>query len=288
MNTSILIFACLLFVANEGYRKQISFGTAVVKKTISYRVSAGQMANRRMKLAIKNNTNEAGNVQLETGRIFYADHENTQPFVVTNGMNIQLDAKEERVLWIQARCGNSSASSPKDNFTFNETKMGPAKMVAILELMNKQKISSTQFYQNVVWHFTNNHNLASVTATDVDVEAKKLIIEQICKLEGKSPAWYSMSYEDSPDGDDLSFSGIPKLAKGELKFYNPERENIQVQLTDLNGNLLNTLELFVNYPQGKTLIPIEIDLKTLKTGNYNVRVINAQNTILENWKLDVS
>jgi hypothetical protein len=272
----------------EAFSKPISFGKALSSNQIAYQVTAEQLDARRMKLSVQNKSHSATEIQLETGRIFFPENDDIQPFVVTKGFQLDLEPNESRTFWVQARCGNSGANTPSSGTKFTSTKMGSEQLVSTLVFMNQQKISSTSLYQNVVWHYTNNHQLASITAGDIDAENQRAVLQQICKASGKSPAWYSLTYQESENGDDMSFSGNPKQASGKLVFINPTRENIQVQLTDSTGKLLNTLELFVNYPEGKTEIPFQLDLQPLKKGNYTVKVVNTTNTILGKWDLDVS
>ena len=109
MKTTLIYLVCFVLASTDGFSKQILFGNALKSKSITYQVTSEILGNRRMKLNIQNNATTANDIQLETGRIFLAENNDVQPFVVTNGYLIHLEPNEARTLWVQARCGNSGA-----------------------------------------------------------------------------------------------------------------------------------------------------------------------------------
>ena len=200
----------------------------------------------------------------------------------------KLDPEEEKDVWVEAVCGNSGAQSPREGLNFVETKMGSDFLIKTLNTMNDEKVISNSFYQNVVWHFTNKHQIGSIYSDRDDSLTEQKVTNLICQLEGIKSSWYKIKYEAAASGDEMEFSGRPINASGVLQFYNPERENLAVQITDTQGNVMNTVELYVNQPAGNTSIPIGINIGQFQTGKYVGRVVNEKNKVLKNWDIDVS
>ncbi len=288
MKTKSIIALIMLGISLNMQSQSIQFGDALKKRFVEFKVEAKYSGNRRMKLHLKNRKRENLAVNLESGRIFMPVTGNVQPFVVIRPVAIRLDPEEEKDIWVEAVCGNSGAGSPKEGLSFVETKMGSDFLVQSLHNMNNEKVISKSFYQSVVWHFTNNHQIGSIYSDNDDSLTQQKVTNLICQLEGIKSSWYKIKYEAAASGDDMEFSGRPINASGVLQFYNPERENLAVQITDTQGNVMNTIELYVNQPAGNTSIPIGINIGQFQTGKYVVRVVNEKNKVLKNWDIDVS
>jgi hypothetical protein len=288
MKTKSFIAMIMLGISLNMQAQTIQFGDALKKRFVEFKVKAEYSGQRRMKLHIKNRRREDLAINLETGRMFMPVTGNVQPFVVTRPVAIRLDPEEEKDIWVEAVCGNSGAASPKEGLNFVETKMGSDFLIKTLQTMNDEKVISKSFYQNVVWHFTNKHQIGSIYSEKDDSLTQQKVTNLICQLEGIKSSWYKIKYEAAASGDEMEFSGRPINASGVLQFYNPERENLAVQITDTQGNVMNTVELYVNQPAGNTSIPIGINIGQFQTGKYVVRVVNEKNKVLKNWDIDVS
>lgn len=288
MKTKSFIALIMLGISLNMQAQTIQFGDALKKRFVEFKVKVEYSGNRRMKLHLKNRKKENLAVNLESGRMFMPETGNVQPFVVTRPVAIRLDPNEEKDIWVEAVCGNSGASSPMEGLNFVETKMGSDFLIKTLNTMNDEKVISNIFYQNVVWHFTNKHQIGSIYSDSDDSLTEQKVTNLICQLEGIKSSWYKIKYEAAASGDQMEFSGRPMNASGVLQFYNPERENLAVQITDNQGNVINTVELYVNQPAGNTSIPIGINIGQFQTGKYVVRVVNEKNKVLKNWDIDVS
>jgi len=288
MKTKSFLALILLGISLNMQAQTIQFGDALKKRFVEFKVKAEYSGQRRMKLHLKNRKKENLAVNLESGRMFMPVAGNVQPFVVTRAVAIRLEPQEEKDIWVEAVCGNSGAGSPKEGLNFVETKMGSDFLIKTLQTMNDEKVISKSFYQNVVWHFTNMHQIGSIYSESDDSLTQQKVTNLICLLEGIKSSWYKIKYEAAASGDEMEFSGRPINASGVLQFYNPERENLAVQITDTKGNVMNTIELYINQPAGNTSIPIGINIGQFQTGKYVVRVVNEKNIVLKNWDIDVS
>ena len=287
MKTRIILVCLMLWNSIGLNASRMSFGDAISRKLIKYKVISTFNGIRRMQLKVFNHSKDDIEVDLEPGRIFVSDKDYVQPFVVTRPVAIRLDKGEDRTLMVNAVCGNSRFAGPSEGNTFTETKMIDLNARAVLNMMADEKIIDNQCYQSVVWHYTNKHNLANLAYYKSQPGMKK-IYDKVLALENLSPTWYRLKYAPAASGDEMEFSGIPESVEGDLEFFNPSKENLQVQLTDKDGKLINTIEMMVDQPEGKQVIPIKLDLKAFKPGKYNIQVVNESNTIIKNWEMDLS
>jgi len=287
MKISFLIIVTHLLITQVVTAENLTFEEALKAKAIRYDVKS-ETGLRRMFLKIKNNRKNKIKVAVESGRFFLEESGQYQPFVVARPVAIRLEAGEEREIWMEGYCGNSGASSPKNNLKFNRTKMGPQLLCEVLQQMNEEKIVSKSLYQKVIWHFTNNHQLASVCAQDLDSITLKKTIQFICAKEKANPSWYSIEYANAESGDDLEFSGIPTQIKGTLSFYNPQRETVSVELANESGETVRVIQVHLGQPQGFANLPLDLSLSKIPKGKYQVRVVNREGKSLKEWPLYAS
>lgn len=286
MKTIIVIFGLIATNCQDILAMRISFGEAIKQKLINYKVISGEdHSGRRMNLSLSNKTSHNLELDLEPGRIFMPDMSGYQPFIVTRPVAFRLEGQENKTVWVQAVCGNSSKSSPRMDLNFKQTFMCSPGLENVLKLMADEKVTDRSFYQSVVWHFTNNHQIASVSTSREHRDTEEKIIARICSVNAQQPSWYKIKYQAASSGDPLEFSGIPDVAEGTLQFYNPERENLMIQLVNERGEVVNTLEMFINQPVGKASIPVKLDLKSFKNGKYTVRVVNEKNKQLKEMEI---
>lgn len=287
MKNSLLIFATHLILTQAVTAQNITFEDALKAKAIRYEVKS-ETGLRRLFLKIKNHKKNKIQVAVESGRFFIEESGRYQPFVVARPVAIRLAPGEEREVWLEGYCGNSSASSPKNNLTFKQTKMGSPLLCEVLQHMNDEKIVSKSLYQKVIWHFTNNHQLASLHAQDLDSITLKKTIQFVCEKEKSSPSWYAIEYAAPESGDELEFSGIPIHAKGTLSFYNPKRETISVELANESGETMRVIQVHLGQPQGYANLPMDLNLSKIPKGKYQVRVVNTEGKSLKEWPLSAS
>jgi hypothetical protein len=279
----MLIFSCLMFT--EAFAR--SFGAAVKNNEISYFVDVSPDGPRRMRLKIKNLLKRENRVIVESGRFFHTA-DGTQPMVVARPVAILLDPAEEREVYVDPYCGFSRWSGPSVGQTFNRTTMGPANLVEMLTYMNQQKIVSRSLYQNVIWFYTNNHQIASVHGYDADSVAVRAVRSQICKREKIKEPWYTITYHPAASGDPLEFSGNPDKINGTFNLNLDTKSNLKVELHTAAGELKEVLHVYLNVAEGASALPLEIDRGDYEMGKYFVKVINDKGETLAAKEIDVS
>ncbi|MBL7924971.1 MAG: hypothetical protein JNL88_12290 [Bacteroidia bacterium] len=276
---AVLIFLCL---AGSAAARRITFGEALKAHQLEFSVKAVYNHGRPMQLSMQNTADEDLEVELEAGRIFYADGTACQPFVVTRPAVVALQRKERKVSWHHARCGNSSAPAPAASVTFTRTAMGAPELVATLNNMNELRISSSSLYQAVVWHYTNQHAISAIHARDVSEPLLKAVVTDICQREHKVPSWYFMEYAPPGSGHELEFSGIPSRMGAKLELLLARESDLQVQVRDEQGSIVRIVKVYLRQAPGACTLPLDLDVKGWPNGNYRLCVVNQdQRALLE-------
>ncbi|MFN8155654.1 MAG: hypothetical protein U0Y08_15270 [Bacteroidia bacterium] len=276
------IITALLLIPLVSSAGVTTFGNALSAGYIRYEVKCHPDEDRRMQIALNNTTRQPLDVEVETGRTFYAASGNVQPFVVTRMAVVHLEAKEQRVVWFHARCGNSSARAPGEKTRFESTEMGAPEMVAMLQKINEQRITDDQLYQTVVWHFTNNHPASSVYSSRVDPAVLDEIRNSISQREIVPSNWYISNYKPAAGGNDMEFSGQLESIQATLPMKTQEGENICIVLKDEEGNIAAVLGYYINVPAGENDYTIRIPGDGLAKGRYTVQALSkSQRLILE-------
>jgi len=286
MKIKQFVFGLLLLVVGLMELPARSFGEAIKKNEISYEVVAIP-GPRRMLLKVKNLLKRDTRINLEAGR-FYYNSSAVQPFVVSRPVAIDLDAGEEREVALQAFCGNSSATCPKENQKFNRTEMGPVNLSAVLQMMDKNRIVGRSLYQHVIWFYSNNHQLASVCTYDADSNNIKKVQQFICQKEGLKMPTYSIKYKTATTGDELEFSGRPDEINGNFNFRLKNRSDLHIQVFDAQGKQVELLEVHLDQPAGKVNLPIALSVANYPLGEYTVAVSDESGKLLESIPVKVS
>lgn len=256
--------------------------SALATGTVKYEVQYIPKDERCMALTLANTSGEPVDVQVETGRIFPALSNDVQPFVVTRMAVVHLGSKEQKQVWMHARCGNSGAAGPDRKTKFKGTMMGAPEMVATLEMLNAQRITDEHLYQTIVWHYTNGHAVSTVYAPGVHPVILNNLRAELSRHETVPSNWYISSYKPAAGGNDMEFSGQLESIHAILPMKTQEGENICILLKDEEGNIAAVLGYYINVPAGENDYTIRIPGDGLAKGRYTVQALSkSQRLILE-------
>ncbi len=286
MKNKQFVFSLMLLVVGLMDVNARSFGEAVKRNEVKYEVVAIP-GTRRMLLKIKNLLSRQTRVNLEAGRFFY-NSPTVQPFVVSRPVAIELDPGEEREVALQAFCGNSTASCPKENQKFNKTEMGPVNLSAVLQMMDKNRIVGNSLYQQVIWFYTNKHQLGSVYSFDVDMRNIQKVQQFICNKEELKMPTYRIKYSPPLTGDELEFSGRPDEIEGNLKFKLENRSDLHVRVLDAQGKQVELIEVHLDQPSGLVELPVVLRVVGYALGDYTVAVSDERGNVLGSMPVKVS
>lgn len=288
MKTKIVL-SCLACIMLSGKldATNLNFGEALNRGIVKFEVEPGGDIYRSMGINVQNISPNPVDITLETGRIFYAIQPNVQPYVVTRPAIITLSPGETEEVMLHARCGNSSAGSAINGRSFTRTAMGPTAMVATLQDMNRHMVSSRSFYQNIVWHYTNNHELASINKSGIDGQVYNAIMKGICERENKSLSQYNKTYKPAPSGDELEFSGVVDRIKSSFNVVLENPADLKIALLDDNGNTVKVLAYYMQIPEGAFDVPVDFEPIGINPGAYKLTLINQNNETIEQIEVQI-
>lgn len=288
MKTKIVLssLACIMLTGPLA-ATDLNFGDALRRGFIRFDVHPGGDRHRSMGINVQNTSGTTIDITLETGRIFYPREPNVQPYVVTRPAIITLDPGETEEVLLHARCGNSSAAGASAGSNFTRTAMGSAPMIATLQDMNRHRISDNFFYQNVVWHYTNNHELASVSSSGTNIQVYNSIMKGICERERKTLAQYNKTFKPAPSGDELEFSGVVDRIKSSFNVVLENPADLRIALIDDNGNTVKVLGYYMQTPEGAFEAPVDFEPTGINPGAYRLSLINQNNETIEQIEVQI-
>jgi hypothetical protein len=279
----ILVLACVLSQALTV--DAASFGSALKNREIKFEVKAVN-GPRRMLLKIKNLLKKETEVTLEAGRFFYTDGE-IQPFVISRNMIVMLDPGEETEVPIRGYCGNSSWGCPMLNQKFGRTSMGPDNLCNTLEMMNTKRIVDESLYQQVIWFYTNKHQIGAIYSSTSDSLTNLSVVRFICSNESIRPPQYRIKYRPATSGDELEFSGVPDVVEGSIQFNLEQAANVSLKVCDKDGKSVEMLGVYLNQTEGEIEIPINIDVSKFPLGHYTVKAVDDSGQVLAHKDIQV-
>jgi len=282
MRTIAFVMTMVLVLQAKTWGADLTyFGDALKDKSITFSATADDKYAAKMKMKIKNRKKKKMVVGLEPGRIFYPESNGIQPFVVARPAIITLDPDEEKEVWVFARCGNSKAKAPRNEHTFNRTVMGDEEMIRSLSLMNKLQIESMDFYQRVIWFYTNGLHISAVHSRETAVTVESQIIRDICRRHALELPWYRKTYKPAESGNDMEFSGTADKIEANMDVVLSKGSDLQIHLVDQQGNTVRFLGVHNLKPPGVHAIPIEIDLSLLNETTYTIRITDENGAVIE-------
>jgi hypothetical protein len=232
-----------------------------------------QTSRRKLKLKIKNRSRDSVSVNIETGRIFMPTDHQFQPLIVTRGKTIKLGPKQSRDIHVSAVCGNAPKRSANDGSTqFNMSEMTNVGLQNVLNYLVENKIDVVAPVQNVIWTFTNKHQLGSIVKGDMSEEAYMKLMTKIAEESGRAIPWYNIFYQPPPEDSDMLFTGKAIRIEGKVKYILHEKEDIHIVVRDMNGELVRKLKYINQQSPGEYKMPMEVDVSSLPAGNYKVNI----------------
>ncbi len=285
----LFTLSVLIFQATAQKRSQkISFQEARKKKLISFTGLVNSIGDkRRLKLAMKNNSKDTIQIELECGRIFHCEDPQYQPFVVIRSKDIVLAPLETKDTYVNAVCGNSGAAHTPDGYKdFKETEMGSAELVGALQDAEKNHLDSHGSIQTLVWIFTNNHPIAALGRKG-DSEAPTELMAIASKYKGEPVPVYHVTYQEVESGSQLTFSGKPERITSEVSIVTNEKSDIRIVIKDKSGEVIKYVQHIQNQQPGSLTLPLDISLSGLQRGEYALVVETNQGEIVNQQKITI-
>jgi hypothetical protein len=292
MKNKILIVGLLFLGLETIAQKEIqrcNFEKAKKEKKISFRGIVNHIRNHGyLQLSVKNTTKDSLALHIETGRVFYTESSNYQPFVVLRSREIYLAPGEEKTALLNTACGNATAAATYDGFTeLGKTEMSNPDLVAALEEVEAKRLGNCAGIQQLVWAFTNNHSLASIVTYESG-KMKASPLQVIASRHKHLPIpTYKVDYEDADGNSGLAFSGKPNRVESNLQFVLEEQEDIRVILRNEKGETVKFVQLIHGQKAGQLNLPVDLDVTGFGQGNYSLVAENAQGKCLNQMSIQI-
>jgi len=154
-------------------------------------------------------------------------------------------------------------------------------MIATLKNLEPYKLDNKGITQSIVWHYTNNHSVASFHPGNSGLED---YLTAMHVFQSNEPAavdpGYRIRYRASNESDESYFSGIAEEIEGHVKVKVNETTNCVIALLDENGQLLKSLKYVNEQQPGEYALSFKSKTDDLPKGNYTVAVVDLSGKTL--------
>lgn len=281
---SISLIAFLLISHTHAHLKSpiISIEDAFKQNKIKLEIkSKGEYKGNSVNIISKNISNEPIILHLEYGRIFTCSDTSIQDLLVVKEQLITLMPNESKINDAFAYCCESSNLPPKKDVYYSVGKMAPSEWIKLAEVINKNNfpIDATQ---HAIWALSNNHELASVHADNM--EEIKTLREMLAEIKGIELPWYNIYYLK----DSLNvFSGKHYNLKGTIEYYKINNGITTIQVRQKNGKIMSALVKNACQGPGKYHYPVDLNIKGWPKGEYDILIFedNSQLILKKSFKL---
>lgn len=268
-----LALCCLFGAEAFALAAHVNLTDALARKLV--RLEAVKVSNG-LDLNVINLAHDSVYLNIDAGCIFPPSDGRMQPQVVTRSHEICLAEGEERRARLLTRCGNANVGAvPFGYADFMEPVMGSPEMIEMLLALEPYKLDRSFTVQNIVWHFTNGHELATFHPNGDDPTDYQTAMAVFSTNNANliDPG-YRIKYRDSNDPNDPVFSGIPEQIDGQVKVKLNSSADVVIALLDANGTIIKPLKYIGNQQPGEFALSFRGQVLDLPKGNYTVAVVD--------------
>jgi hypothetical protein len=291
MKKWILGLVCLVLTIPSFALEQtvLSVERAKKEKLISYRgIVDFRSGRRKLKLKIKNLSNTNISILIETGRIFYPLAVKYQPLVVTRGKTAVFAPKEEREVYVNAICGNAPLSAASNGSTeFNSSNMGDEKLVKVLNYLVEKELDTRAPIQNIIWHFTNHHQIAGIWKAELTKREYSEMMNFISGVSNQSIPWYTVEYKEENPLSEQLFTGRADKVEGDIFYTLASETDVIIRLRSEKGTEIKTISYINRQPPGDYNYPFRLDANLLETGKYFVSFESPEGTNIRRFEFAI-
>lgn len=274
---SLLLIGFLLINSTNAHLKSpiISIEDAFKQNKIKLDIkSKGEYKGNSAIIASKNISKEPIILHLEFGRRLTCSDTSMQDLLVVKEQLITLMPNESKTNDAFAFCCESNNLPPQKEVHFSIGRMAPAEWIKLAEVINKNNFP-IEATQHAVWVLSNNHELASVHAENM--EEIKALREVLAEIKGIELPWYNIYYLK----DSLNvFSGKHYNLKGTIEYHKRNNGITTIQVRQKNGRIMSALVKNASQGPGKYQYPVNIDIKGWPKGEYDVLVFEDQSQLI--------
>jgi hypothetical protein len=174
---AILMFCALVFNLNSYAGDTIALKDAVKKKMVAVMIHGTRPGPKALlshkyygqclQIDVKNLTDSALTLSLETGRILDCDHDSIQNMMITRQLVFTLDGNKSDTYKAYAMCVQETKASPDAHASYQIGDFADKNLLAFSKIIEKYNFQDNAG-QNAVWVFTDNNDTTSIYADNMD------------------------------------------------------------------------------------------------------------------------
>jgi hypothetical protein len=175
--TAIILVCTLMFSLNSFAGDTISLKDAVKKKMVAVMIHGTRPGPKAilshkyygqcLQVDVKNLTDSAITLKLETGRILDCDHDSIQNMMITRQLVFTLDGNKSDTYKAYAMCVQETKASPDAHASYQIGEFADNNLLAFSKIIEKYNFQDNAG-QNAVWVFTDNNDTTSIYANNMD------------------------------------------------------------------------------------------------------------------------
>jgi hypothetical protein len=264
----------------------VDIGEGLKRKIIRFEAVK---AYQGLDITVTNLLHDSVYVDIGAGWIFPTGDPSYQPQVVSRSHMICLGVGEERKARLLTLCGNAPARGVSFGYDdFEKPVLGKSDMIATLKNLEPYKLDNKGITQSIVWHYTNDHSVASFHQGNSGLEdyLTAMHVFQANEPTAVDPG-YRVRYRASDDSDESYFSGLSEEIEGHVKVRVNETTNCMIALLDENGELLKPLKYVNNQQPGEYALSFKSNVQDLPKGNYTVAVVDRSGNKLGELPVEI-
>jgi len=215
---------------------------------------------------MQNNTSDTLLVYIEAGRRLLSVDTTIQDILLVKNKKFRIFPRKRKKVKGYGFCCQSSKHAPYTNAEFNIGHLAPDDWILLAEVINKNEFEPNSI-QHAVWVLSDNHELSSVTASDLSSiqELRKTLAEI---KEVKIP-WYTLRYKT--DTAQL-FSNRPEQIVGNFNYRVKNNSVITISIKDKKGQILKRIVNAESKGPGEYKFNLNMNVLKWEKGEYAVYI----------------
>lgn len=256
---------------------------AIQKKMVNCRyTSNGQYSGESVELSITNLSGTPLQISIPVGTVFKPNDEGDQDLIVVEQQVIALNSKATGKQTLDGFCmeANDHAPTPENGMKLSKTTNQKLKDLAT---HINGKGYDKDMIQSAVWIVSNGHSIGDI---DQDSEKGKALRTYLSTLTGQKDPWYETTREHVVR-EDRVIENNPISVNGKIQFVSDGKIKIHEVVQKVNGEVKNTSSEIEFPRQGKWNYQFTLTVKGWEKGNYEVKVMDGNNKVLETFPFTI-
>lgn len=256
---------------------------AIQKKMVNCRyTSNGAYSGESVELSITNLSGTPLQITIPVGTVFKPNDEGDQDLIVVEQQMIALNGKSTGSQTLDGFCMEANDHAPAAENGMKLSKTTNTKLKDLATFLNGKDYDH-QTIQSAVWVVSNGHSIGDI---DQDSEKGKALRTYLSTLTGEKDPWYETTRVQTVRPDRV-IENNPISVTGKIQFVSDGKIKIHEVVQKVNGEVKNTSS-DIEFPrQGKWNYQFTLTVKGWEKGNYEVKVMDSNNKVLETFPFTI-